>query len=457
MCKRLLSIIGMTGLLVVCYANSGQSFLYHPFHLATEKMERVAIFYDRVFSYPGAYQSRYIKGCTQLNSVVQKIISISVMQCRSYIYLLRPSRLVRYWQRTEALKGYFPLTVQEFGIIGVHGHVKAVKPAPESFNMYHANNKTFSVVSGVFLTWAPVIKRYLFKDLQTGLTAGVNATPNHRFYVKNKHAFIAIDTVSSADELITSSGHKVKLLCSPGRQSRCGDPVNSSMPAMVYNLEVNRSHRYFVAGSEILVHNGCESGCVCKWCDTRGFPIYLLNQDGSERYFGQIQNGVPHGFGTEFHPNGKAKYTGAWQMGLPHGFGTSFRENGTTEYEGDWVFGEKFGRGRFFFSNGNLGYEGEVCRGMYHGKGTAYYEESGEMEFKGRWEFNLMREGVCYLPDRTIYAAGEWKRNQFFKGVGHNRITRRLHYVKNGVAVDPPRFHRLEVDPIRREPREPQS
>ena len=479
MCKGLLLIIGMTGLLVVCYADSGRSFLYNRFHLATENMERVAIVYDRVFSYPDTYQSRYTQGCTQSTSVVQKIIYMSIMRCRSYVYLLRPSHLVRYWQRMEALKGYFPLTVQEFGVIGVHGHIKAVEPAPEDFNMHHTDNKRFSMVSGVFLTWAPVIKRYLFKDLQTGLTAGVKATPNHRFYVKNKHAFIAIDTVSSADELITSSGHKVKLLCSPGRRNHCGDPVNSGMPAMVYNLEVNRSHRYFVSGSEVLVHNGCESdACECSNCDSHGFPVKVYDNNRLI-YFGQIKNKIFHGFGTTYYENGLPEYSGYWQasyfhgsgtrfydngktiydgnwtMGQPDGFGTIFRESGVIEYRGDWVLGEKSGKGECYYENGNLGYIGGIVRGIFHGSGISYHE-NGEIDFMGSWDFGLMREGVRYQRNGMISGLGIWENNRFFEGVGHDEITGRLHYIENGVAIDMPRAYRLDFDPIRREPREPQ-
>ena len=62
----------------------------------------------------------------------------------------------------------------------------------------------------------------------------------------------------------------------------------------------------------------------------------MMDPTGKYRlYVGQMQNGVKHGQGTEFYPNGKPKYTGNYLNDMQEDAqATFFYETGQTMYTG---------------------------------------------------------------------------------------------------------------------------
>ena len=53
-------------------------------------------------------------------------------------------------------------------------------------------------------------------------------------------------------------------------------------------------------------------------------------------YYGQMEGGQPHGYGTYTYDNGD-KYVGEWKNGKMHGNGTYTNADGTIYHSGEWV------------------------------------------------------------------------------------------------------------------------
>ena len=110
-------------------------------------------------------------------------------------------------------------------------------------------------VTGTFTRHSQNIRQYTFIDKAIGRITRVNATPNHRFYVKNKHRFIAAYDLSVADRLVTAVGQEVRLLCLGKRKKQCSHSFHPKELTQVFNLEINNQHIYFVGENAIEVHN----------------------------------------------------------------------------------------------------------------------------------------------------------------------------------------------------------
>ena len=63
-----------------------------------------------------------------------------------------------------------------------------------------------------------------------------------------------------------------------------------------------------------------------------------LRLSNGDSYRGQIENGLPHGFGERKSPDGHI-YQGSFQNGLEEGFGTLFSPRGIITYQGLWQKG----------------------------------------------------------------------------------------------------------------------
>ena len=162
------------------------------------------------------------------------------------------------------------LSIPEFGINAIHAQVTAIKPTRLNTSNIDWSTRDTRPVIGKFKRYAPVVKTYRFRNFSTGKVSIVHATPNHPFYVKNKHAFVPINKVSMHDDLVSDSGESIKLLCPYYKRSHCGQSYNKK-PMPVYNLEVYQKHVYFVGTNNILVHN------VCGKYSLNGDPKYPNN------------------------------------------------------------------------------------------------------------------------------------------------------------------------------------
>jgi hypothetical protein len=150
------------------------------------------------------------------------------------------------------------LSISEFGINDIHVTVIALKPTKLDTSKMDWSKRKSRPAIGTFKRYASMVKTYTFKDLSTGEVSTINATPNHPFYVQNKHKFVPIEDVAPSDQLVSAIGKKVRLICEGGKSSYCGDLYNKDgKPVVVYNLEVYKDHVYFVGESSMIVHNYC--------------------------------------------------------------------------------------------------------------------------------------------------------------------------------------------------------
>ena len=211
------------------------------------------IYYDN-FPYKSSYANKTIADCKKAsNSNSNKI---AILRCTEHMHLLRPKTRVRQWQKEQKRQGWVPVTIKEFGIDNVHGHITAIKPT--SVNTTHLNIKQshHSPVIATFERHVLEVRNYTFKDLKTGKLSKVTATPNHKFYVANKKEFESIQAISSKDQLVSATVHQVQLVCGSDKENHCGTNYGvKGVPVTVYNLEVYRQHRYFVGKEQLLVHN----------------------------------------------------------------------------------------------------------------------------------------------------------------------------------------------------------
>ena len=172
-----------------------------------------------------------------------------IIRCTEYAHLLRTAAVTEKWQEQQRRQGYFLFTDTEAGIREVHAHIIGMHDSTlKAVRTHHQINR----VTGQIVRYSTDVKTYTFYDLKTHIRSKINATPEHRFYVVNKRAFIPLAKITSEDQLINESGRSVKLLYAV---KNGGNSNKHLLP--VYNLEVSDHHVYFAGADRILVHNGC--------------------------------------------------------------------------------------------------------------------------------------------------------------------------------------------------------
>ncbi len=197
------------------------------------------------------------------------------------------------------------LSLLKFGINRVKAYVVAIKLTKVDTRGVNWSKRGFRPVIGTFKRYALDVRTYTFRDSK-GHIDHIHATPNHPFYVQNKHGFVAIEDVKDTDVLVgiengaglsgnkhngtgsyydegngngnrdvnaeghgrlnnNENGHDrlddvVHLVCAKGIHNHCGKPYSDGKhPIAVYNLEVYRKHVFRVESEGVVVHN------FCKW------------------------------------------------------------------------------------------------------------------------------------------------------------------------------------------------
>ena len=213
------------------------------------------VYYDR-FPYKKSYDGIKAPECIRSPVSRQQTGSVFLL-CREHITLLRPASVIRLWQRQQRLKGYIPFSMKEFGIFNVHAYITGVK---KYISVTKNNIIPDSVhVTGKFIRYTREVNRYIIKDKQTNAISVINATPNHPFYVINKHKFIPISKISLSDSLVTLSNHPAYLMFSSSNDFSPKTGSKKNKLTHVYNIEIEKKHIYFISKLNILVHNPCES------------------------------------------------------------------------------------------------------------------------------------------------------------------------------------------------------
>ena len=218
------------------------------------KLKKVdLIYYDR-FPYKKSYDGIKIPECIRI-PVRKRQKASDILLCREYITLLRPASVIKLWQHQMRLKGYIPFSMKEFGIINVRAHIIGVN---KYISVIKNNITSDSIhVTGKFIRYTPKVNHYKIRDRKTNVISAIDATPNHSFYVVNKHKFIPISKILPSDFLITFSNHLAHLMHPSDNHYLYTVNNKKNTLTRVYNIEIEKKHVYFISRLRILVHNPC--------------------------------------------------------------------------------------------------------------------------------------------------------------------------------------------------------
>ncbi len=244
----------LTGSVDTKSKHTKQKTSYDSAAITPKTWEEIDFTYYDNYPFKASYADKVISGCKKAFNTEGK----AVLRCTEHMNLLRPKSIVKLWQQIQQKQGWVPVTIKEFGINNVYGHVTAIKP--DTINTTHLEIKQIhkSPAIATFERHVLEVRTYTFKDLKTGKFNKITATPNHKFYVANKKKFEQIQNVSPKDRLVSATGDQVHVVCESGKENHCGVSYGvKGVPVAVYNLEVYRRHRYFVGKENILVHNIC--------------------------------------------------------------------------------------------------------------------------------------------------------------------------------------------------------
>ena len=225
-------------------------------HLVTsEKLKGVDFVYYQYFPCHGLNCHRHVKGCRVVyRSAISDLPGHRFFQCTATMQFLRPVEAVKKWQMPD---GRLPISTKKSSISNMYSRMKAIRETADNRVLLPLPEQSQNRVTGTFKRYVLDVRQYTFKTIKTGVISKVNATPEHLFYVMDRHRFMPVTDISSRDRLITASGERVQLLCHPGQKKHCGAPLNRGLPAAVFNFEVNRRHVYFIGNTAVMVHNMC--------------------------------------------------------------------------------------------------------------------------------------------------------------------------------------------------------
>ena len=375
----------------------------------TDKQE-VDLIYYKFFPLSRALQKTSIKGCTvkfEAGSLQQK--NRSVLICKEQVNLLREKETAALWKKENRLHGFILLDMPEIGIYHVKTYIIAIK----SVSKFNDSNIAYSInddfksadsmrpVTGVFIRHVTNVRKYLLKNSRTGRISAVNATPEHRFYVSNRQAFIPIAEVSMSDKLITDAGDEVRMIAvikDRKQKQHHGKSDYSRTLKTVYNLEVSKKHTYFVSDLGVFVHNPYKvfydrNGKIKfegHLDDKLTGEVKLYEYDETLEREGNVKRNTPDG-SVDADDKGALVYSGGLTKGEYDGYGVSYVYHDSPGANG---------HERFIF------YDGYWKNNKYDGHGHLYFHGTNDVHMKGRFEKGELVEGEVYelasrIPDGT--------------------------------------------------------
>ena len=212
--------------------------------------------------------------------------TISGHRYTNAIQLLRPIEWL-HKLHMDIIGGKVTLSMPEFGIVNVLATVKGIKPTRVDTRGVDWSKQNNAPVIGKFMRYVTDVRTYTFIDSQWRISH-INATPNHPFYVKNKHGFVAIGNVSDDDTLVGGIGSgdnhidgAIHLVCAKGKHSHCGVAYGGNgLPILVYNFEVYKRHVYRVGGSAVVVHNMCAPSVYYNQLNEKKLVHSVIDENG---------------------------------------------------------------------------------------------------------------------------------------------------------------------------------
>ena len=179
----------------------------------------------------------------------------SVWRCEERISLLRPAVFINRWKREQDINGAVDFSLPGSGIHHVAAYIESVSSIEHNTLPVSSDSEGSEVVTGVFLRHSMNVRTYTFESIATGQLSKINATPEHRFYVKNRHAWIPLYKIEAGMIMTDKHNQPVRLLCSNDQRGHCGVPLHPGEITTIYNLEVYKKHVYFAGRRSLLVHN----------------------------------------------------------------------------------------------------------------------------------------------------------------------------------------------------------
>ena len=172
------------------------------------------------------------------------------------VALLRP---LAWLQATGAVEGgAFPLHLPEMGVQGA-ATVAAIRPCPD----IAAAMPGAQIVTGTFTTERAGTVRVW---LESGPTP-IGSTASHPFYSIDRNGWVPAGSLR-AGERVRALGGSVCVL----RVDPCPTPT------AVYNLEVRRTHTYYVGEARVWVHNACDANNIHHIFDKSGRKLQALER-----------------------------------------------------------------------------------------------------------------------------------------------------------------------------------
>ena len=195
--------------------------------------------------------------CTCLVKSASEGRNTTTLKCTEHLELLVPETKAKKWLSRQKKQGYFYLTVSQFGVYHVPAHIINTV----SFNHLPARVNSQNINAGIVTALSKRhtlnIRKYRIKNKHTNAVTSLTVTPDHPFYVLNRHAFTPIKDITADDILITEEGYHAELVCHGIKKNHCSYPWRTGWVASVYNLEIHQKHQYFVSRDKLLVHNTC--------------------------------------------------------------------------------------------------------------------------------------------------------------------------------------------------------
>ena len=254
--NKYLLLYGMLTVFICTFQKMAESATYHFNKIGLKGYKKVVLVYFHDFPHqhknlPGSPDCFFVPDLSAASDSIGK----SIWRCRERISLLRPDTLINRWRREQGTNGAIDFSLPYSGIYHVAAYIKSVSSIANNVLPVRSISAGTEVVTGIFLRHSMNVRTYTFESISTGQTSEINATPEHLFYVKNRHAWIPLYKITSDMVLTDNHNHSVKLHCFYHRQGYCGVPLRPGEVTVIHNLEVHKKHVYFAGRQSLLVHN----------------------------------------------------------------------------------------------------------------------------------------------------------------------------------------------------------
>ena len=176
---------------------------------------------------------------------------------RNHAAILRPDQFIQ--THHLSVRHTYIFNLRAFSAPNARVMITAIHPLTRA-NQYHgtASSKISKPVIGIYSYKTNSVQKFLFKNKKGGITA-IHATPSHPFYVYNIKGYLPLNKITSSMKLLDKNNQFISLICPQGKKQDCGKKEQPDKVVTVHNIEVYRSHHYFIGKQNILAHNTCES------------------------------------------------------------------------------------------------------------------------------------------------------------------------------------------------------